>query len=324
LVTEPALIGITGFSDPLRDGVREAGVRATVCTRDIALAAGSIAQQCDLYTSDSIIMQGPHFLSLQSDVLNSIAPRLQVPARSSPEDERQLVDALKECGNFVCVTGYSTEDGPAPKTAAHVGFFMGITGTEIPKEASDTILMDDIFSSIVKAIMRGQCVNDAVRKFLQFHISNVTTVVITFITALASSEEEGALGAARLLWINTVGTFTALALATNPASPVLLNCERDKKTDPSFTVDMLRQIAGQSTYQNAMVLILKSFGARFFRFYHSDEPSPQKHNNAVVHNAFGFAQIFDPSDSRGLGRKLNFFKGTLKNWYFMTTTFIGS
>jgi P-type Ca2+ transporter type 2C len=266
-------------------------------------------------------MKGQHFLSLPPNVLNSIAPRLQVLARSSPEDKLLLVEALKECGNFVCVTGDGTEDGLALKTAAQAGFFMGVTGTEIPKVASDTILMDDIFSSIVKAIMRGQCVNDA----LQLQISNnVTAVVITFITALASSEEEGALSAAMLLWINMIDTFAALALATDPASPALLNRERDKKTDPPFTVDMPKQIAGQSTYQNAIVLILKSFGPRFLRFHHSDEPSPQKHNNAIIHDASGFAQIFDPFDSRRLDKKHNFFEGTLKKWYFMATTFIGS
>ena len=109
--------------------------------------------------------------------------------------------------------GDGTNDGPALKTA-HVGFSTGIAGTEVAKEVSDIILMDDNFSSIVKAIMWGRCVNiDAVRKFLQFQIStNVTAVVITFVTAVASNSETSALSAVQLLQINIImDTFAALA-----------------------------------------------------------------------------------------------------------------
>jgi len=97
---------------------------------------------------------------------------------------------------------------------------MGIASTEVAKEASDIILMDDNFASIVKAIMWGRCVNDAVRKFLQFQIStNVTAIVITFVSAVASNEEESVLAPAiQLLRINIImDIFAALALATDPA-----------------------------------------------------------------------------------------------------------
>jgi P-type Ca2+ transporter type 2C len=336
LAVDLTLIGITAIEDPVRDGVREAvasckmaGVRVTMCTGDNVLTARSIAQQCGIYTSGGVIMEGPHFRSLTPDVLKSIAPRLQVLARSSPEDKRLLVDALKERGDIVCVTGDGTNDGPALKTA-HVGFSMGITGTEIAKEASDIILMDDNFSSIVKAIMWGRCVNDAVRKFLQFQIStNVTAVVITFVTALASSAEEGALSAVQLLWINIImDTFAALALATDPASPVLLNRKPDKKSDPLFTIDMLKQIAGQSTYQIIIILIFNFLGSRILGFHHSDDSTVQKKNDSIVQtlvfNAFVFSQIFNSLNSRRLDRKLNVFEGVLKNWYFVVITSIGS
>src|SRR6266436_3451934 len=123
-------------------------------------------------------------------------------ARSSPEDKRMLVETLKEHGDIIGVTGDGTNDGPALKTA-HVGFSMGITGTEVAKEASDIVLMDDNFASIVYAIMWGRCVNDAVKKFLQFQLSvNITAVTITIITALASPDEASAISAVQLLWIN--------------------------------------------------------------------------------------------------------------------------
>jgi Ca2+-transporting ATPase len=207
---------------------------------------------------------------------------------------------------------------------------MGVTGTEIAKEASDIILMDDNFSSIVKAIMWGRCVNDAVRKFLQFQLTtNVTAVIITFVTTLASSGEEGALSAVQLLWINLImDTFAALALATDPASPVLLNRKPDKKTDPLFTVDMLKQILGQSVYQIVVILIFHFLGSRILGFEHSDDSSVQKHNNTVIQtlvfNAYVFAQITNSLNCRRLDRKLNVFEGMLKNWYFLVITFIGS
>src|ERR1700722_19024663 len=105
----------------------------------------------NIYTAGGIIMEGPHFRMLPPDIMKAITPRLQVLARSSPEDKRILVEMLKEGGDIVGVTGdrsHGTNDGPALKTA-HVGFSMGITGTEVAKEASDIILMDDNFLSIL-------------------------------------------------------------------------------------------------------------------------------------------------------------------------------
>jgi Ca2+-transporting ATPase len=335
LATDLTLIGITGIEDPLREGVREAvtnckraGVRVIICTGDNVLTARSIAQRCGIYTTGGVIMEGPHFRSLSPDIMKAIAPRLQVLARSSPGDKRLLVETLKEQRDVVGVTGCGTDDGPALKTA-HVGFSMGIAGTEIAKEASDIILMDDNFSSIVKAIMWGRCVNDSVRKFLQFQVvTNITAVVITFATTLASSGEEGALSSVQLLWINLImDTFAALALATDPASPVLLNRKPDKETEPLFTVDMLKQILGQSVYQIVITLIFHFFGSRILG-HHSDDSTVQKHNDVVVRtlvfNAFVFAQITNSLNCRRLDRKLNVFEGMLRNWYFMAITFIGS
>ncbi|KAH9052974.1 calcium-translocating P-type ATPase [Lactarius deliciosus] len=320
--------------DPLRLGVREAvancgkaGVRVKMCTGDNVLTARSIAQQCGIYTTGGIIMEGPHFRTLSPDVMKAIVPRLQVLARSSPEDKRILVETLKELGDIVGVTGDGTNDGPALKTA-HVGFSMGIAGTEVAKEASDIILMDDNFSSIVKAIMWGRCVNDAVRKFLQFQIStNITAVLITFVSALASSQEEGVLSAVQLLWINIImDTFAALALATDPASPVLLNRKPDKKTDPLFTVNMIKQILGQAFYQTTVILIFHFLGSKILGFHHSDDSTLQKHHDGIVQtlvfNAFVFAQIFNSFNCRRLDQKLNVFEGMSKNWYFIAITII--
>lgn len=165
-------LGIMGIQDPLRVGVadavlacQKAGVTVRMVTGDNILTAKAIAQECGIYT-DGIVMEGPHFRKLDRRQMNEIIPKLQVLARSSPEDKRVLVKRLKELGETVAVTGDGTNDAPALKTA-DVGFSMGIAGTEVAKEASAIILMDDNFASIVKAIMWGRAVNDAVQKFLQ-------------------------------------------------------------------------------------------------------------------------------------------------------------
>ena len=200
------LVAITGIEDPLRPGVREAvatchhaGVTVKMCTGDNVLTARSIATQCGIYTAGGIIMEGPVLRALDPQERTKVIPCLQALAWSSPKDKKILIETLGSLGKIVGITGDGTNDGPALKTT-NVGFSMGIASTETAKEASDIILMDDNFASIVKAIMWGRCVNDAVRKFLQFQIStNITTVIIAFVSAVSSSQEESVLTAVKLL-----------------------------------------------------------------------------------------------------------------------------
>ena len=173
IFNEMIFIGVVGIMDPLRPGVtkavedcRKAGVFVRMVTGDNILTAKAIATECGIFTRGGIVMEGPRFRTLSPSQMDQIIPRLQVLARSSPEDKRILVKRLKELGETVAVTGDGTNDGPALKMA-DVGFSMGIAGTEVAKEASSIILMDDNFASIVKAIMWGRCVSDAVKKFLQ-------------------------------------------------------------------------------------------------------------------------------------------------------------
>ncbi|KAJ3788040.1 Ca-transporting ATPase [Lentinula aff. detonsa] len=328
LAQDLTLVAIAGLEDPLREGVRDAvakchraGVTVKMCTGDNVLTARSIASQCGIFTKGGIIMEGPVFRKLSQPEMIEIVPRLQVLARSSPEDKKILVETLKHIGDLVGVTGDGTNDGPALKTA-NVGFSMGIAGTEVAKEASDIILMDDNFASIVKAIIWGRCVNDAVRKFLQFQLStNVTAVVITFVSAVASNEEQSVLSAVQLLWINIImDTFAALALATDPASESLLERKPEAKNASLFTVDMYKQIVFQSTYQIIITLILHFLGLQILGIESSTT------NNTIVQtlvfNTFVFAQIFNSVNSRRLDRRLNIFEGVLNNWYFIVITLI--
>ena len=167
------LVAIVGIQDPLREGVKDsvarcqaAGITVRMVTGDNLLTAKATARECGILTEDGSVIDGHSFRKLGVVGMNRIIPCLQVLARSSPEDKKVLVKALQALGEIVASTGDGTNDAPALKMA-DVGFSMGLTGTEVAKEASDIVLMDDNFSSIVKAVMWGRAVNDAVRKFLQ-------------------------------------------------------------------------------------------------------------------------------------------------------------
>lgn len=170
-------LGVVGIQDPLRVGVadavlacQKAGVVVRMVTGDNLMTAKAIAKECGIFTSSGVAMEGPRFRKLSKTEQNQTIPRLQVLARSSPKDKETLVKRLRDMGETVAVTGDGTNDAPALK-AADVGFSMGIAGTEVAKEASAIILMDDNFASIVKAIMWGRAVNDAVKKFLQVRLN---------------------------------------------------------------------------------------------------------------------------------------------------------
>jgi Ca2+-transporting ATPase len=174
LIHDMIFIGVVGIKDPLREGVtqavedsRQAGVSVRMVTGDNVITAMAIARECGIYTPETggTVVEGPEFRKMSEQEMDSVIPHLQVLARSSPEDKQILVKRLKALGETVAVTGDGTNDAPA-LTAADVGFSM-VTGTEVAKEASSIVLMDDNFSSIVKAIMWGRAVNDAVKKFLQ-------------------------------------------------------------------------------------------------------------------------------------------------------------
>lgn len=201
-------LGVVGIQDPLRPGVPEAvakckhaGVVVRMVTGDNVTTAKAIATECGIYT-DGVVMEGPDFRKLSDQEMDATLPRLQVLARSSPEDKRILVTRLRQLGGIVAVTGDGTNDGPALK-AADIGFSMGISGTEVAKEASAIILMDDNFASILTALMWGRAVNDAVQKFLQFQITvNITAMVVAFVTAMQDPDMRSVLTAVQLLWIN--------------------------------------------------------------------------------------------------------------------------
>ncbi|WFD36781.1 P-type Ca(2+) transporter [Malassezia cuniculi] len=328
LAQELTLITITAIEDPLRPGVAEAvracgraGVQVKMCTGDNIITAKSIAKQCGIYTPGGIVIEGPFFRRLSDEDLTYVAPRLQVLARSSPEDKKKLTEKLKSMGDIVAVTGDGTNDGPALK-AANVGFSMGIAGSEVAKEASDIILLDDNFSSIVRAIMWGRCVNDAVRKFLQFQFTvNIVAVVVTFISAVSSDEEKSVLTAVQLLWLNLImDTLAALALATDPADESMLDRKPGHVNAALVTTRMWMHIIIQSIYQIILVLVLVFRGGDILNMAKAGQEG-EVHDNveksALIFNVFVWCQLFNQINARRLDTGLNIFHGMHKNLWFI-------
>ena len=320
-----------GIEDPLREGVQEAvancdqaGVRVMMCTGDNLLTAQSIAQQCGIYTPGDTTMDGACFRALSPDDMKAIAPQLQVLARCAPEDKHILVEMLKELGETVCVAGDGTNDGPA-LNAAHVGVTLGIAGTEVVEEASDIILTDDNFSSIVKVIAEGRRLNEFMRKLLQFQIpAKVAIIIATLTSPLLPSPM---LSVAQLLWfLAIVDVLAPLALASETAIPTWLK-RRQAETSPLFTANMTKHVLGQSTYQIAILLLLPLFFSRISGYQDIDGPvscnDPSYTTRALVFNTFVFAQISNMFNNRHLDRKLNVLEGVSNNWCFMLIASIG-
>lgn len=316
-------IGLVGIEDPLRSDVpaavascQKAGISIRMVTGDSLETASCIAKRAGILMRGGLAMEGPRFRSLDDNTLTKIVPRLQVLARSSPIDKKILVNKLKMLGDIVAVTGDGSNDGPALR-AAHVGFSMGITGTEVAKEASSIILMDDKFSSIVNAVSWGRCVGDAVRKFLLFQLTvNVSAVVVAFISALLNAEGHGVFNALQLLWVNLLmDTLGALALATDRPTPALLDRKPEGLERKLVTTGMWIRILGMALFQISLLLFL----IRFFSESHK----------TLIFNTFVMMQLWNeilcrtlpplPGSASNLKRFwINPFKNLLSNHIFVS------
>ncbi|KAK1965973.1 calcium-translocating P-type ATPase [Colletotrichum sublineola] len=314
------LIGVFGIRDPLRpevlDSVRQcqdAGVFVRMVTGDNFLTAKAIASECGIYSPGGLAMDGPTFRKLTPAQLDLVIPRLQVLARSSPEDKLLLVSHLKGMGETVAVTGDGTNDALALK-AADVGFAMGIQGTEVAKEAASIILLDDNFASIVKALVWGRTVNTAVKKFLQFQFTiNITAGTLTVVSELAG---DSIFTVVQLLWINLImDIFASLGLATDYPSPDFLKRRPEPRNAPIVTITMWKMILGQAIYQLAVMFTLHYAGDVLFKpVMNADHEALQ----TMVFNVYVWMQFFNQHNCRRVDNRLNiWYQGVLRNPWFL-------
>jgi Ca2+ transporting ATPase len=323
-------VGIVGIEDPLRPEVphsvalcRRAGITVRMVTGDNILTACKIARDCGILTSGDA-MEGPDFSNKTDEEIDEILPRLQVLARSTPADKFRLVNCLRANGEVVAVTGDGTNDAPA-LSAADVGLAMGITGTQVAKQAADIIILDDNFASIVKSVMWGRCVYDNIRKFLQFQLTvNVVALIVAFIGAV--TDYGTPLTAIQLLWVNLImDTMAALALGTEKPTLRLLNRKPYGKSGKLITWIMLRNIIGHGLFQTAILFAIlfainENDASLLFPGVYSgrtemaaDQPSV---HYTMVFNTFVFLQVFNEINSRKVNLQRNVFDGIFTNPIF--------
>ncbi|KAK4339516.1 hypothetical protein RND71_040978 [Anisodus tanguticus] len=317
--TELTLLGLVGLKDPCRPGVKEAvescraaGVSIKMITGDNVFTAKSIAFECGILQPGEdlniAVIEGPAFRNYSQEERLEIVEKIRVMARSSPFDKLLMVECLKQKGHVVAVTGDGTNDAPALK-AADIGLSMGIQGTEVAKERSDIVILDDNFNTVVTVLKWGRCVYNNIQKFIQFQLTvNVAALVINFVAAASSGEVP--LTAVQLLWVNLImDTLGALALATERPSSDLMNKKPVGRTEPLITGVMWRNLLAQALYQVTVLLILQFKGSDIFHVN-------KKVKDTLIFNTFVLCQVFNEFNARNLEKK-NIFHGILKNRLFV-------
>jgi P-type Ca2+ transporter type 2B len=353
------LLAIVGIEDPVRDGVPDAisicqgaGISVRMVTGDNIHTAIAVAKKCRIIQkdysyskTDDVVLLGEDFrIRVEGLVpdpdndgeyivknvkeLSKILRNMKVLARSSPEDKFILVTGLRQLKEVVAVTGDGSNDAPALKKS-NVGFAMHLSGTQLAQEASDIILLDDNFSSILTALLWGRNIYDAISKFIQFQLTvNVMALVMCFIGA--AIVEKTPLTAVQMLWVNMImDSLAALALATEPPNPKILKRAPVKHTDSLLTLDMIKNITGQAIYQLILLVFILFFlpdlskrllGEEFpsqINSFQFDESN--RTHFTIFFQAFVLMQIFNLINCRKLkSSEANVFTGFFDNKLFIS------
>ncbi|XP_029771925.1 plasma membrane calcium-transporting ATPase 2 isoform X3 [Suricata suricatta] len=342
ILNDLTCICVVGIEDPVRPEVPEAirkcqraGITVRMVTGDNINTARAIAIKCGIIHpgEDFLCLEGKEFNrrirnekgEIEQERIDKIWPKLRVLARSSPTDKHTLVKGIidsthTEQRQVVAVTGDGTNDGPALKKA-DVGFAMGIAGTDVAKEASDIILTDDNFSSIVKAVMWGRNVYDSISKFLQFQLTvNVVAVIVAFTGACIT--QDSPLKAVQMLWVNLImDTFASLALATEPPTETLLLRKPYGRNKPLISRTMMKNILGHAVYQLTLIFTLLFVGEKMFQIdsgRNAPLHSPPSEHYTIIFNTFVLMQLFNEVNARKIHGERNVFDGIFRNPIFCT------
>lgn len=317
-MTNLTLVGFALIKDDVRkeaiEGVnlvKQAGIKTVMITGDNKDTAVSIAKEVGIVTSSKDIVLTSDDLKLKTDdEVKTIIPNLKVVARSLPQDKSRLVRLSEELGLVVGMTGDGVNDAPALKKA-DVGFAMG-SGTEVAKEASDIVILDDNFLSISKAILYGRTIFKSIRKFIVFQLTvNICAVSLSIIGPFIGVETP--VTVIQMLWINMVmDTFAGLAFAYEPPLKEYMNEPPKKKDEKIINRYMRDEIIFTGFYSSLLcILFLKlPIISHIFR---------DSNNNAYLMSAFFglfiFMGIFNCFNART--NRINLLANILKNKMFI-------
>jgi len=253
-------IGFIALKDPLRPNIKEtirickdAGIRPVIITGDHQLTARAIAEEIGLKVETKNIMTGEKLDKISDEKLKDLVNRIEIYARVSPHHKLRIVKALQEIGEVVAMTGDGINDSPALK-ASDIGLSLG-TGTDIAKETSDIILLDNNFKTIVSAIEQGRIIFSNIRKVITYLISDSFSEIILIIGSIVMKDFPLAILPAQILWINIVNDgLPDFSLAKEKGDKNIMKYKPIKKEEPIMNKEMKIIIFGVGIFRDLIIL----------------------------------------------------------------------
>jgi Ca2+-transporting ATPase len=304
--------GFVGIRDPLRPDVKEAiqqcrdaGIAVMMVTGDNIETARSIAAEIGLlHEPDALAITSIEFNAMTDEQVSAQLPRIKVLARARPLDKLRLVELLQAQQHVVAVTGDGTNDAPALRKA-DVGLAMGIAGTEVAKEASKIVLLDDSFATIVRAVHWGRALYENIQRFLQFQLTiNVSALTIAFLGPFLGVKPPFTV--LQLLWINVImDTFAAIALCSEPPRRGLMRLQPKRRDENIMTPGMKSTIASTAIFFVIAMLTLL-LGMHHGDWFRGDSPASKSFPEltlrqvTIFFTAYVFFQVWNQINCRSM------------------------
>jgi Ca2+-transporting ATPase len=272
---------------------------------------------------DAIVMTSDEFNRLTDDELKEKLPRLTILARARPLDKYRMVRLLQEQGEVVAVTGDGTNDAPALKKA-DVGLAMGRAGTEVAKEASKIVILDDSFATIVHAVHWGRALYENIQRFIQFQLTiNISALIIAFLGPFFGVKPPFTI--LQLLWINVImDTLASIALCSEPPRPGLMKQKPKRRDDSILTPPMLTTIFTTAGFFVIVMLLLLVGLENHWRFLDDAFGTPSRSfpeltywQVALFFSVYVFFQVWNEINCRSLSPEVSGFYRLFRNWVFL-------
>ncbi len=310
------LVAVVGLADPIREDVPaavmlcgKAGIDVKMVTGDHPLTAHAIAEKIGMIKAGDIEMTGDEFAAESDEGLMDKLSALRVISRAKPTTKVRLVQLLQRKGEVVAMTGDGTNDAPALRSA-DVGISMGLRGTDVAKQASDIVLTDDNFGSIVKAVHWGRTLYENLQKFVQFQLTvNLSALGIAFVSPVMATLFPDAgfriqpLTVLQYLWINLImDTLAAIAFGLEPPRKETLMMPPKRSDEPFLTKTMLSNICVLGLYFIVLILAVEAFDLLGLERYAATTSAENLDfmKSSVVFNCYVWFQIFHMFNARSV------------------------
>ena len=329
LETGLTFTGFVAIRDPLRDDVkdaidrcRSAGIDVKMITGDNVDTARAIARELGMLDApDAVVLTSDEFGALSDDELKAKLPFLRVLARAKPLDKYRIVQLLQEQNQVVAMTGDGTNDAPSLKKA-DVGLAMGIAGTEVAKEASKIVLLDDSFGTIVHAVHWGRALYENIQRFIVFQLTiNVSALAIAFLGPFVGAKPPFTV--LQLLWINVImDTFAAIALCSESPRPGLMTMRPKRRDESIVTPSMLKTILATAGFFVVVMLALL-IGMTHAGWFRGDGPMSDEFRAlsvrqvALFFTVYVFFQVWNQINCRSLTPTVSGLWGLHRNPLFL-------